>query len=105
MEWSDQQLMRDIICVLATQGWEKIVEENLPLESVERLVAKFTIPLQEAQANCDKIKEEMQSLLQYAVTSRLHFPVDTRLLRCLVEAIQCAFLICSSTIIRALDHS
>ena len=67
MEWSDQQLMRDIICVLATQGWEKIVEENLPLESVERLVAKFTIPLQGAQANCDKIKEEMQSLLQYAV--------------------------------------
>ena len=67
MEWSNQQLMRDIICVLATQGWEKIVEENLPLESVERLVAKFTIPLQEAQANCDKIKEEMQSLLQYAV--------------------------------------
>ena len=67
MEWSDQQLMRDIICVLATQGWEKIVEENLPLESVERLVAKFTIPLQGAQANCDKIQEEMQSLLQYAV--------------------------------------
>ena len=69
MEWSDQQLMRDIISVLAAQGWEKIVEENLPLASVERLVAKFTIPLQGAQAtcNCDRIKEEMQSLLQYAV--------------------------------------
>lgn len=40
---------------------------KLTLESVERLVAKFTIPLQGAQANCDKIQEEMQSLLQYAV--------------------------------------
>ena len=30
-------------------------------------MAKFTIPLQGAQANCDRIKEEMQSLLQYAV--------------------------------------
>ena len=30
-------------------------------------MAKFTIPLQGAQANCDKIQEEMQSLLQYAV--------------------------------------
>ena len=28
---------------------------------------KFSIPLQGAQANCDKIKEEMQPLLQYAV--------------------------------------
>ena len=47
---------------------EKTVEENLPLESVERLVAKFTIiTLQGAQANCDKIQEEMQSFLQYAV--------------------------------------
>ena len=55
MEWSDQQLMRDIICVLATQGWEKIVE-NLPLDSVERIVENFSIPLHRAQANCDKKK-------------------------------------------------
>ena len=41
MDWSDQQLMHDIICVLATQGWKKIVEENLPLDSVERLVEKI----------------------------------------------------------------
>ena len=45
MEWSDQQLLRDIFRVLATQGWEKIAEENLRLERDERLVAKFTIPL------------------------------------------------------------
>ena len=29
MEWSDQQVIRDIISILATQGWEKIVEEYI----------------------------------------------------------------------------
>ena len=43
------------------------MEENLPLKNVDRLVARFTVPLQGAQANCDKIKEEMVSFLQYAV--------------------------------------
>ena len=28
MEWTDQEIMRDIISVLATDGWEKIVEEH-----------------------------------------------------------------------------
>ncbi len=27
MAWSDQQVIRDIISVLATQGWEKQLEE------------------------------------------------------------------------------
>ena len=67
MEWSDLQLKRDIISVLATQGWEKLLEENDPLECIDRLVTRFTIPLRGAQADCSKIKEEFQSLLQYAV--------------------------------------
>ena len=46
------------------------MEENLPLESVDRLITRFTVPLQGAGANCDKIKEEMLSLLQYAVHFR-----------------------------------
>ena len=66
-EWSDQQVIRDIISILATQGWQKIVEEDISLESVDRLVTRFTVPLEGAQANCGKIKEEMKSLLQYAV--------------------------------------
>ena len=60
MEWSDHQVMRDIISVLATQGWEKIVEEHDALECIDQLVAR-------AQADCSKIKEEFQSLLQHAV--------------------------------------
>lgn len=67
MEWSDHQVMRDIISVLATQGWEKIVEEHDSLECIDQLITRFTVPLQGAQADCSKIKEEFQSLLQYAV--------------------------------------
>ena len=43
MEFSDHQVMRDIICFLATQGWEKIVEDGISLKFVDRLVAKFMI--------------------------------------------------------------
>ena len=67
MEWSDSRVIRDIISVLATQGWEKLLEENDPMEGIDRLVTRFTLPLQGAQAECDKLKEEMMSILQYAV--------------------------------------
>ena len=67
MAWSDQQVIRDIISVLATQGWEKLLEEKTPLDSLDRLVERFAIPLQGALADCSKIKEEFESVLQYAV--------------------------------------
>lgn len=56
MEWSDKQVMRDIIstCILATQGWEKIVEEQEPLDFADRLVERFTIPLEGGEADCAK---------------------------------------------------
>lgn len=43
------------------------MEERDLLECIDRLVIRFAIPLQGAQADCSKIKEEFQSLLQYAV--------------------------------------
>ena len=43
------------------------MEEDISLEIVDRLVTRFTVPLEGAQANCRKIKEEIKSLLQYAV--------------------------------------
>ena len=43
----------------------KIEEEDLPLEGVDRLVTRFTVPLEEAKTNSSKIKQEMPSLLQY----------------------------------------
>ena len=69
MGWSDQQVIRDIISVLATQGWEKQLEEETPqsLDSLDRLVERFAIPLQGALADSSKIREEFESILQYAV--------------------------------------
>ena len=67
MAWSDQQVIRDIISVLATKGWEKLLEEKTLLDNLDRLVERFAIPLQGALADCSKIKEEFKSVLQYAV--------------------------------------
>ena len=66
MAWSDQQVMRDVIIVLASQGCEKLLED-VPLDSLDRLVERFVVPLQGASADCSKVKEEFQSILQYAV--------------------------------------
>ena len=67
MAWSDQQVIRDIISILATQGWEKQVEEETPLDGLDRLVERFAIPLQGALADSSKIREEFESILPYAV--------------------------------------
>lgn len=64
MAWSDQQVIRYIISVLATKGWEKLLEEKTLLDSLDRLVERFAIPLQGALADCSKIKEEFKSVLQ-----------------------------------------
>ena len=67
MAWSDQEVIRDIISVLATQGWEKILEDEAPLNCVDRLVERFATPLLGAQADVSQIREEFTSLMQYAV--------------------------------------
>ncbi len=41
LSWSDTQLLRDIIFVLATQGWQKAVDEMNDLKFIDRLVDKF----------------------------------------------------------------
>ena len=38
MAQSDEQVIRDIISVLATQGWKKLLEEKTPLDSLGREV-------------------------------------------------------------------
>ena len=68
LEWSDLEFVRDVIFVLATQGWQKIVEEDekseadgegnsdvdaVPLDQMEpinRLTSKFKVPLEAAGA-------------------------------------------------------
>ena len=66
LAWSDLQCLRDIIFILATQGWQKALDENNPLEAVDRLVQQFTIPLQGAGADIAEIHAEFDAMLQYA---------------------------------------
>lgn len=66
LAWSDLQCLRDILVILATQGWQKALDEKDPLEAVDRLVQQFTIPLQGAGADLEEIHAEFDAMSQYA---------------------------------------
>ena len=61
------QLMRDIIIVLSSHGWEKLLEEENDLAPIDRLVERFSIPLQGARADINLIKTEFGGMIEYAV--------------------------------------
>ena len=67
MEWSDQEMIQDIITTLATQGWEKILEDESPSDFIERHAEIYATSPQGAQVDLSTVKEELKSLLQYAV--------------------------------------
>lgn len=67
MRWSDLQVLRDIILVLATQGWQKLVDEKNSLEAVDRLVTQFSIPLTGAGAQLEEIHTEFENVLEYSI--------------------------------------
>ena len=67
LQWSDLDVIRDIISTLAVQGWEKILEEDSSIDFIDRLVHKFSTPLHGAQIDVTKIREEFEFILQYAV--------------------------------------
>ena len=76
LEWSDLQLFRDIIEILATQGWQKIVDENQdesgtfttePWSSVTRLSTRFKPPLEGAGTDVDVILSEFKEMVEYAI--------------------------------------
>ena len=60
--------MRDIIVVLSTQGWEKLLKENNPLHKVDRLVTRFKIPLEGAGSKTEEVRKEFGEMMEYAVT-------------------------------------
>ena len=76
--WSDMQLFRDIIFLLATQGWEKILKEDevvnisedddvddqSSLDAVESLVNCFRIPLTSAGADITEVRQEFISMVE-----------------------------------------
>ena len=48
-------LMRDRIFMLSTHGWGKALEEDNDMSAIDRLVQRFTIKLQGAGADTEKV--------------------------------------------------
>ena len=75
LEWSDLQLFRDIIEILAIQGWQKIVDEmqdetdspTEPWSSITRTSTRFRIPLENARIDVDAILSEFKEMVEYAI--------------------------------------
>lgn len=59
--------MRDIIFMLSSHGWEKSIQEEDNFAAIDRLVIRFTLPLQAAQADTTVIKAEFGNMIEYAV--------------------------------------
>ena len=78
LSWSDLQLFRDIIFMLGTQGWQKVMDEDndmldevqqsteSPQTAIDRLVEHFRIPLEEAAAGVSEIRGEFEAVVSYA---------------------------------------
>ena len=77
LKWYDIQLMRDIIFVVGTQGWEKAVEEE-SMNAIHRILEQFTVPLQGASANIEIVVPDCVALVQYAVQFILVSTLDYR---------------------------
>ena len=58
--------MRDDILILATQGWQKLLDENDNLNAIDRLVEHFSIPLVKANVCLETIYSEFEGILDYA---------------------------------------
>ena len=93
MQWSDLQTIHDIIFVLGTQGWKKLLDKGFDsivldtdpsssivteqledelifgseMKAIDRLVARFQFPLESAGADVGLIKGKFESVLSYAV--------------------------------------
>ena len=52
--------------LLATQGWQKIIDENQPLIAINRIVKHFSVPLVSAGVDVDEFLCEFQGIPQYS---------------------------------------
>ena len=78
LQWSDISLTRDIIVILETQGWQKIVDEQQSssvedtgsqqslLGAVVRVGNRFQAPLEAAGVNIDELLSEFEDMLDHA---------------------------------------
>ena len=78
LAWSDLRVIRDVISVLTTQGWQKSLDEEDcesdnedtekvdPLEPMERLRVQFKIPLESAGVDINKLRDGFYDMVLYA---------------------------------------
>lgn len=70
LAWSDLQMIRDVILVLACQGWEKILnddnESTEAKQAIIRLGSRFKTPLTSAGVEIELLHEEFQEMISYA---------------------------------------
>ena len=66
LSWLDMELMRDIIFMLSTHGWEKALQEDNDMVAIDRLVQRFSIPLQGAGDDTDELVKEFREMISYA---------------------------------------
>ena len=66
LAWTELQLLRDIIFILASEGWQKAIDEKDDLKAVDRVMEKFKIPLQAANVVVEEIHAEFDVLIQHA---------------------------------------
>ena len=72
LEWSDLDLIRDIIVILETQGWQKMVDEEEngesdPREAVDRLAVRFEKPLEAAGVVVTELRQEFKEMLEHSI--------------------------------------
>ena len=75
LDWSDLDLIRDIIFVLETQGWQKVLDEEEnhsiekpdPTEAVDRIAMKFEKPLEAAGVEICELRQEFRDMLEHSV--------------------------------------
>ena len=72
LAWSDLELLKDIISVLETQGWQRIVDDsdhnNEPIDTqhIVRLADRFKIPLENAGVDTVKLPHEYNEMIIHA---------------------------------------
>ena len=66
LSWSDLDLIRNIIFMLSTHGWEKALLEGNDMAAIKHLTERFSVPLEGAQANTDVVVAEFHEMISYA---------------------------------------
>ena len=73
LSWSDLQHFRDIISMLSTHSWQKLIDEQSDsedgedtLNATDRLTERFKFPLEKAGAELSEIHSKFEAMISYA---------------------------------------